>query len=84
MAAPFSVKELCKKRLITEMVEKVPGFKIMCGDTLGMKVLGSCVKVSDVTDLGIAVVEPVTPMGSRAAATGEDTTFKLFHTPASE
>ena len=60
MAAPFSVKELCKKRLITEMVEKVPGFKIMCVDTLGMKVLGSCVKVSDVTDLGIAVVEPVT------------------------
>ena len=60
-AAPgFSVKQQCAKRIISEMVEKVPGFKIMCVDQMAMKVVGSCLKVSDVTDLGIAVIEPIT------------------------
>ena len=56
----FSLKQQCAKRIISEMVEKVGGFKIMCVDQLAMKVLGNCLKVSDVTDLGIAVIEPVT------------------------
>jgi hypothetical protein len=60
MASGFSVKAQCAKRIISEMVEKVPGFKVMCVDEMAMKVVGSCLKVSDVTDLGIAVIEPIT------------------------
>ena len=59
MSAGFSVQKQCAKRIITEMVEKVPGFKIMCVDTMAMKVLGSCMKVSDLTEFGVAVIEPV-------------------------
>ena len=41
-AAPgFSVKQQCAKRIISEMVEKVPGFKIMCVDQMAMKVVAT-------------------------------------------
>ena len=60
MSSAFSVKQQCAKRIIREMVEKIPGFKIMCVDEMAMKVVGGCLKVSDVTDLGVAVIEPIT------------------------
>ena len=45
--------------MVAEMVERVPGFKVMCVDSFGMKVISSCLKMSDITDYGVATVENV-------------------------
>ena len=54
-----NIKLDCKKRLVTEMIEKVGGFKVMCVDSFGMRVISSCLKMSDITDYGVATVENV-------------------------
>jgi hypothetical protein len=57
--ASANLKAECAKRLIGEMIEKVAGFKVMCVDRTAMKVISSCLKMSDITDMGVAVVENV-------------------------
>ena len=54
-----NIKAECSQRLLTEMIQKVDGFKILCVDSFGMKVVSSCLKMSDINDSGVATVENV-------------------------
>jgi len=55
---PVNIKRVSATRLLEEMVKKVVGYpKVMCVDPLGMRIVSSCLKVSDMSDLGVAVIE---------------------------
>lgn len=54
---PYNLQEEVGKRVITEILEKVPGFKVMCVDNFSKRIVGSCLKLSDVGDLGVTTVE---------------------------
>ena len=59
MAIPYSIKDAVGKRVLTEVIDKVPGFKVMCCDELSTRIIGSSLKLSDISDRGVATVENV-------------------------
>eukprot|EP00919_Chromeraceae_sp_WS-2016_P002070 GHVR01004972.1.p1 GENE.GHVR01004972.1~~GHVR01004972.1.p1 ORF type:complete len:637 (+),score=125.47 GHVR01004972.1:23-1912(+) len=57
-----SLKEICKKRILEEMVRPThgaQGYVAMIVDDKTLKVLNSCCKVSDVLEEGVTVVEKI-------------------------
>lgn len=48
MAASFSLKEHTKNRFIEMMIRQVPGRKVLIMDELGMRILSSCLHISDI------------------------------------